>query len=66
MTTVGRHNTTIRDRHRKFIARNQPDCGICGDLVDKTIPAGQPGSPEVDEIIPVSLGGDPLARTTYN
>lgn len=34
-------------------------CHLCGKPVDKTLPAGLPGSPEVDEIIPVSKGGSP-------
>ncbi|KAA8831455.1 endonuclease [Bifidobacterium tissieri] len=34
-------------------------CHLCGRPVDKTLPAGLPGSPEVDEIIPVSRGGSP-------
>lgn len=38
-------------------------CAICDGPVDKTLPPHDPGAPEVDEIIPVSLGGDPLAWT---
>jgi 5-methylcytosine-specific restriction endonuclease McrA len=37
-------------------------CWICGGPVDKNLPPHQPDSPEVDEVIPVSLGGDPLDR----
>lgn len=36
-------------------------CALCGEYVDKTLPIHDPGAPEVDEILPVSLGGDPLA-----
>ena len=36
-------------------------CAICGKLVDKTLKTPHPMSAEVDEIIPVSRGGDPLA-----
>lgn len=32
-------------------------CHLCGQPVDKTLPAGLPGSPEVDELVPVSRGG---------
>ena len=32
-------------------------CHLCGRPVDKSLPPGLPGSPEVDEIIPVSKGG---------
>lgn len=34
-------------------------CHLCGRPVDKSLPAGLPGSPEVDEIVPVSKGGSP-------
>jgi hypothetical protein len=34
-------------------------CWLCGEPVDKTLPAGLPGSAEVDEKIPVSRGGSP-------
>ena len=34
-------------------------CHLCGRPVDKSLPPGLPGSPEVDEIIPVSKGGSP-------
>lgn len=34
-------------------------CALCGREVDKSLPAGQPLSPELDEIIPVSRGGSP-------
>ena len=49
-------------RRRKAMARvlaAYDTCDICGQPVDKTLPPGQPGSPEVDEIIPVSRGGSP-------
>ena len=51
-----------RELRRRVIAE-EDRCGICGLAVDKTLPHGLPGSPEVDEIMPVSRGGDPLART---
>lgn len=35
-------------------------CAICGMPIDYSLPAGDPLSFEVDEIVPVSLGGDPL------
>lgn len=46
---------------RKRVLAAYDVCALCGDPVDKTLPAGDPGAPEVDEIIPLSLGGDPLA-----
>ena len=38
-------------------------CWICGQPVDKTLPPGLPGSPEVDEVVPVSRGGSPYDRS---
>ena len=38
-------------------------CHLCLEPVDKTLPSGLPGSAEVDEIVPVSQGGDPLDRS---
>lgn len=35
-------------------------CALCGLPVDKNLPPVHDGAPEVDEIIPVSLGGNPL------
>lgn len=36
-------------------------CALCGLPVNKTLKTPHPMSPEVDEIIPVSRGGNPLA-----
>lgn len=36
-------------------------CAICGKPVDKTLRSPHPMSAEVDELIPVSRGGDPLS-----
>ena len=52
-------------RRRQLRARvlaAESECGICGLPVDKTLHFLDPMAPEVDEIIPVSRGGDPLAR----
>ncbi|WP_192897506.1 HNH endonuclease [Eggerthella lenta] len=35
-------------------------CGICGKPIDYSLPSGRPMSYELDEIVPVSKGGDPL------
>ena len=45
-------NTTIRDRHRKTIARDEPPCGICGDPIDYALPYTDPRSFVVDHIVP--------------
>lgn len=34
-------------------------CALCGKPIDYSLPAGQPMSYELDEIVPVSRGGDP-------
>ena len=44
------------------VKAEESHCHLCLTPVDKTLPAGLPASPEVDEIVPVSLGGDPLNR----
>lgn len=38
-------------------------CHLCLTPVDKTLPPGLPASPEIDEVVPVSRGGDPLDRS---
>ena len=55
-----RRNGSRRDRLRKRVLAAYNDCALCGLPVDKTLPPFDPGAPEVDEIIPVSRGGDPL------
>lgn len=52
-----------RRQLRKRVLAAYTHCAECGGPVDKTLPPYDPGAPEVDEIIPVSLGGDPLAWT---
>lgn len=51
------------NRRRKLRARLKAlglPCAICGQPIDYDLPAGDPMSFEVDEIVPVSLGGDEL------
>ncbi|AHB31611.1 HNH endonuclease [Arthrobacter phage vB_ArS-ArV2] len=57
-----RSNGTLRDKIRARVLREETHCWLCGKEVDKTLPHGQPGSPEVDEINPVSKGGSPFDR----
>ena len=52
-----------RRQLRARVLREEHDCWLCGLPVDKALKTPDPGSPEVDEIIPVSLGGDPLDRS---
>ena len=52
-----------RRQVRARVLREETHCALCGNQVDKTLPHGLEGSPEVDEIIPVSLGGSPYLRS---
>jgi 5-methylcytosine-specific restriction endonuclease McrA len=56
-------NTTVRDHHRRTIARNKPPCGICGGEIDYTLRYPDPMSYVVDHVLPVHHGGtDELAN----
>lgn len=52
----------LRDRIVTRVLYEEDHCHLCGGWVDTTMRAHQPGSPEVDEIIPVSKGGSPVDR----
>lgn len=63
---VGRNNPRNRNgaRRRALRARvlaSSDVCAICGKPVDKSLKTPHPLSPEVDEMVPVSRGGDPLS-----
>ena len=49
----------LRASLRKRVFAMQDHCRICGKEVDKTLPAGHPLAPELDEIIPIARGGSP-------
>lgn len=55
-------NTTVRDRHRKAIARGRPPCGICGAPIDYTLPYMDPGEFVVDHVVPLARGGGDTLR----
>ena len=55
-----RANGHRRDRLRRRVLAAYDTCAICGLPVDKTLRTPHPLSAEVDEIVPVSRGGDPL------
>lgn len=57
-----RTNGHRRNQLRARVLREEDTCWLCNQPVDKTLPPYLAGSPEVDEIVPVSLGGDPLDR----
>lgn len=62
MSNPRRANGHRRNQVRRRVLAEETHCWLCGGEVDKTLPPFQAGSPEVDEIVPVSLGGDPFAR----
>lgn len=51
-----------RRQIRAAVLREEDMCWICGQTVDKTLPAGHPMAAECDEVVPVSLGGSPYVR----
>ena len=61
-TNPRRANGHRRDQVRARVLREEDTCWICGQPVDKALPPLLPGSPEVDEVVPVSLGGSPIDR----
>jgi 5-methylcytosine-specific restriction endonuclease McrA len=61
MGNLRRANGHRRSRLRARVIAAYDVCALCGNAVDKTLPSTDPGAAEVDEIVPVSLGGDPLA-----
>ena len=61
--TGTQRNTTIRDRHRKAIARTKPPCALCGGEIDYGLKYLDPMSYVVDHVLPVAKGGtDELAN----
>lgn len=58
-----RANGARRDAIRRRVLREESVCWLCGQPVDVTLPHGRPDSPELDEVVPVSKGGDPLNRS---
>lgn len=62
MSNPRRANGARRDRVVAIVKREESHCHLCEQWVDKTLPAGLPGSPEVDELVPVTYGGSPFDR----
>jgi len=65
---VRRQNGWRRSQARQRVLAEEDVCALCHLPVDKTLNLGPDGKPdpmrgEVDEIIPVSLGGSPLDRS---
>lgn len=57
-----RSNGARRDKLRRQVAAEGLPCHLCGLPIDYSLPAGDPMSYELDEIVPVSKGGDPFSR----
>lgn len=62
---MSKPNPRVTNGHRRRELRARvlaayDTCALCGHPVDKTLHHHNPGAPEVDEIIPVSRGGNPL------
>lgn len=63
MSTPSRYaNGHARREVRAWLKAQGGPCHICGGAIDYTLPAGDPMSFEVDEIVPVSRGGSPIDR----
>ena len=65
MMTKAKDNPRRRNGHRRNqlrdkVARMGLPCALCGRPIDYTLPPGHPWCYELDEIIPVSKGGNPL------
>lgn len=58
-----RANGHRRSELRRWLRSQGLPCHICGLPIDYSLPAGDPMSFEVDEIVPVSKGGSPLDRS---
>ena len=57
-----RRNERVSNGYRRRMLR-QRVLAACGKPVDKTLKTPHPMSAEVDELIPVSRGGDPYSFT---
>lgn len=62
---MGKPNPRCRNGHRRRTLRKRVEslglpCAICGKPIDYSLPPGHPMCYELDEVVPVALGGDPL------
>ena len=63
MSTPSRYaNGNARRKVRAWLKAQGLPCHICGRPIDYSLPAGDPMSFEVDEVVPVSRGGSPIDR----
>ena len=63
MSNPRRTNGHRRNQVRARVLAEEDTCWLCGQPVDKSLPPFLDGSPEVDEVVPVSLGGSPFDRS---
>jgi len=68
MARDGSHRPQDRNGHarrklRAAVLASEDVCHLCGGLVDKSLRWPHPMSPEVDHVVPVSVGGHPYARS---
>lgn len=54
---TAQRSTATRDKHRAYIARGRPPCGICGNEIDYSLPHLDPWEYVVDHIVPLNKGG---------
>ena len=67
MATPSRYgNGNARRKLRRWLRDQGRPCHICGLAIDYDLPAGDPMSFEVDEIVPVSKGGSPYERSNVD
>lgn len=52
-------NGSLRRKLRARLAAEGRPCALCGRPIDYSLPARDPMSFEVDEVVPVSRGGSP-------
>ncbi|HFI0042617.1 TPA: HNH endonuclease [Streptococcus suis] len=55
---IGPHRVAF-EKNKKIILKTRNTCGICGNLVDKSLSYPHPLSPVIDHIIPVNRDGHP-------
>lgn len=55
-------NGAARRKLRRWLKAQGRPCWICGAPIDYSLPAGHPFSFEVDELVPISKGGNPLDK----
>ena len=55
-------NGSKRRKLQARVFREENVCHLCDQWVDTRLTHGLPGSPELDELVPIAFGGDPFDR----